>query len=260
MSEISIIDRQEALADNRDMAGTTDNPPMYDALVALKPDEWTLNAWTVKAGVNRNFFNDLRRTGTANHGTIQKLLDVAERSLAELEARLPTPAPRREPEGSRVEDPFRVFRHGRPKDVPVMGTPSCGEVEIDGEIVESVEMDLGEVVDFVRRPPTLEGRNDVYAIYFTGFSMVPRFEPGEIAYVDARRPPSIGDYVVVQLTKQRGDDEDPRIISALVKRLVRRTADRVDLEQFNPPKTFSVPAARAGRIHRIFTLGELAGV
>ncbi|HWT12267.1 MAG TPA: S24 family peptidase [Allosphingosinicella sp.] len=159
-----------------------------------------------------------------------------------------------------LADPFATFRHERPRDVPVRGTPSCGEVEVDGEQVESVEMDLGEVVDYVRRPASLEGRRDVYAIYFTGFSMEPRFEPGEVAYVDAARPPSIGDYVVVQLRRQRGEEDEPRIVSALVKRLRRRTADWIELEQFNPPLVFRVEAKRVAVMHRIFPLGELVGI
>ena len=159
-----------------------------------------------------------------------------------------------------VRDPLAAFnRFERPRDVPVRGTPSCGDIEVDGKHVETVEMDLGEVVDYVRRPPSLEGRKDVYAIYFTGFSMEPRYEAGEVAYVDPRRPPAIGDYVVVQLKHQRGEEEDPRIVSALVKRLARRSADWIELEQFNPAMIFRVPQKRVHSIHRIIPWGELVG-
>ncbi len=172
----------------------------------------------------------------------------------------PEPGPRGK---DALNDPFTVFRHNRPKDVPVRGTPSCGEyiVRVDGDdfVVETIEMDLDEVIDFVRRPATLDGRKDVYAIYPQGFSMTPKFEPGDIAYVDGKKPPAIGDYVVVQLKRARGDDAD-RVVSALLKRLVRQSTDWVELEQFKPEMTFRVERKRIAVMHRIFSLTELAGV
>lgn len=170
------------------------------------------------------------------------------------------PAPAAESGPEIVGDPYAAFRNHRPRDVPVRGTPSCGEIELDGQEIETVEMDAGDIVDYVRRPASLDGRKDVYAIYFTGFSMEPRFDQGEVAYVDATRPPQIGDYVVVQLKAQRGEDDDPRIVHALVKRLVRRTAHEITLEQFNPPRSFKVDARRVGAIHRIFPWSELVSV
>jgi phage repressor protein C with HTH and peptisase S24 domain len=169
----------------------------------------------------------------------------------------PEPA---EPSRSAVDDPFATFRGDRPRDVPVRGTPSCGDVEIDGQNIETIDMDLDEVVDWVRRPATLDSRRDVYAIYPQGFSMAPRFEPGEVAYVDTRKPPSIGDYVVVQLRKARGDEDGDRVVSALLKRLVRQSADWVELEQFNPAATFRVERRRIAAIHRIFPWAELVGI
>lgn len=222
--------------------------------MAVRPRDMTANAWATKAGVNRNIFNDIRRRGTARHDILQKLLDAIGVSFAEFDAGI---APVRHPsDGSAgaVSSPVQAFRgNDRPRDVPVLGTPACGDLTLGDQHIETIDVDLDEIVDFVRRPAALDGRQDVYAIYYTGFSMVPRFEPDEVGYVDPRRPPAIGDYVVVQL---RGNGED-RIVSALVKRLVRRTADYVELEQFNPPMTFRLPAAKIARIHRIMKLTEL---
>ena len=168
----------------------------------------------------------------------------------------------REPQAPFVT-PQRAFRGAdRPRDVPVLGTPSCGEmvVRVDGEDVhvETIDMDLDEVIEYVRRPVGLDGRGEVYAIYPQGFSMAPRFEPGEIQYVDGRKPPAIGDYVVVQL--RRPDEQaGERLVSALLKRLVRQSSEWVELEQFNPPAIFRVERRRIGRIHRIMTLNELVG-
>ncbi len=148
----------------------------------------------------------------------------------------------------------------RERDVPVLGTGECGDLGPghDGQRIETLSLDLDEVVDYARRPVGLEGRKDVYAIYFTGHSMVPRYEPNEIGYVDPRKPPAIGDFVLVQLRTQDGEDE--RIVRALVKRLVRRTADYYELEQFNPATTFRIETKQVARIHRILTPNDLAGV
>lgn len=165
--------------------------------------------------------------------------------------------------GGSVASPVLAFRgEDRPRDVPVLGTPSCGEmiVRVDGEEVhvETIDMDLDEVIEYVRRPAGIDGRTDVYAIYPQGFSMSPRFEPGEVQYVDGRRPPAIGDYVVVQL--RRPDEQaGERIVSALLKRLVRQGADWIELEQFNPATIFRIDRPRVARIHRILTLNELVG-
>lgn len=257
MAKIAFAD---SACDNLPIVVGPDEQTLYDALMAIKPASMTRNAWAVRAGVNRTIFADIKKRGNANHDTIAKLLDAVGVSWADFDASLAAPGVERAARERRdaFNDPHSVFRHDRPRDVPVRGTPSCGDYEVDGHHVEAVEMDLGEVVDYVRRPASLDSRQDVYAIYFTGFSMVPRFEPGEVAYVDTRRPPSIGDYVVLQLTGQRGDDQG--VVSALVKRLSKQTADYVELEQFNPALVFKVERRRIAAMHRIFPLAELVGV
>lgn len=250
------MDRLNRLCDSSDMAQRNPNLSLYEALMAIKPDDLTLNAWTVKAGVNRNAFNDIRKSGNANNETLEKLLTALGVSWATFDAaRGSAPADDKASDHS-YRSPVSDFRGpDRPRDVPVLGTPTCGDLTLGDQHIETIDVDLDEIVDYVRRPPTLDGRSDIYAIYYTGFSMVPRFEPDEVGYVDPKRPPSIGDYVVIQL--RRGGED--RIVSALVKRLVRRTADYVELEQFNPALIFRLPANRVARMHRIIPLHELVG-
>lgn len=233
--------------------GSGEGGPLYTALVQLKPEGMTLGGWATKAGLARNVFNYIRRHDNPKRETLDALLDAAGASHAALEAAL-------NPTGPAVADPRSAFRSERPRDVPVRGTPSCGDLEVNGEHVETIEMDLGEIVDYVRRPLALEGRRDVYAIYFTGYSMQPRFEPGEVAYVDTKRPPLIGDYVVVQLRGRPDENGEARIVSALVKRLVRRTQDWIELEQFNQPLVFRIEQRRVAALHRIIPLAELVAV
>ena len=85
--------------------------------------------------------------------------------------------------------------------------------------------------------------------------MAPRYEDGELAYVDPRRPPTRLDYVIVQLRMAVGDDE--RVTRVLAKRLIRNTATFYELEQFSPPAVFRVPKAMVAHIHRVMPLDEL---
>lgn len=86
--------------------------------------------------------------------------------------------------------------------------------------------------------------------------MSPRYEEGDPAYVDPKRQPRVGDYVVVQL-REETEEGDERLRSALLKRLVRRTSTLVELCQLNPPMTFTVPAKDIYAIHRVIPWREI---
>lgn len=161
-----------------------------------------------------------------------------------------------------VADAPRSFRPlERPRDVPVLGTAACADFHFDSESgtidVEALQIDLDEVVDWLARPLALEKRADIYGIYYTGVSMVPRFEPGEPGYVDPHRMPKAGEYAVVQLAGDNGDGEH-RVIAAIAKKIVRISASFVEMEQFNPPARFRVPREKIAAIHRIIPWAELA--
>ena len=144
-------------------------------------------------------------------------------------------------------------------DLPVLGTAHGGTVRLDndGQVTE-IEQTLFEptqVIRYISRPKALTGAQDAYAIYVEGESMYPRFGPGEMAVVDPRVPPRIGDDVIVQLS-ENGHDE---ISAILIKRLVRRSASFLELEQFNPAAIFRIDAVRVKRLHRICPAGDLLG-
>lgn len=253
-----------AIADNMP---TREDASLYDRLMRVKPDGVTENAWAKDAGVNRSVWQDIRKRGRARHDTIEKLLDAVGVSWAEFDAGLVAPErPVRadDPNAAAFHDPTRAFRPmARPRDVPVLGTASCADLRFDAESgemveIEALEIDLDEVVDWLARPLALEKRADVYGIYFTGVSMIPRFEPGEPGYVDPRRMPKIGEYAVIQLAGTDGDGEH-RVIAAIAKKVARITSAFVDLEQFNPALRFRVPRERIAAIHRIIPWGELTG-
>nr|WP_162199439.1 helix-turn-helix domain-containing protein [Aurantiacibacter luteus] len=136
--------------------------------------------------------------------------------------------------------------------IPLVGTGDCADLEVTGEdgetvLIERSSFDPDYHQRYLARPPALRGAVDLYAITFVGDSMSPRFEPGEIGIVDPRAHIAAGNDVVVQL--RDGASED--VGGVLVKRLVRRTATEVVLQQFNPPQTFVISMRQVKRIHRI---------
>lgn len=135
-----------------------------------------------------------------------------------------------------------------PQDVPVYGVAVGGS---EGEFVLN-----GQIVDYVRRPPGIAKARNVYAIFVIGSSMSPRFEEGEIVYVTPHKPPAIGDYVVVQMVGKTEDDNGV----ALIKRLERRSGDRVLLSQFNPPAELELDRESIKAMHVVMRWNELLGV
>lgn len=142
--------------------------------------------------------------------------------------------------------------------IPLMGTGDCADLGVIGQDGQHVEIERSSFdpdfhVRYIRRPPLLAGRRGVYAIYFHGSSMEPRFYAGEVGLVDPNRPPGPGEYALVQLNT--GDSDE--VVSVLVKKLVRRTAKELVLEQYNPALTFTLPIAQVQRVHRIMPQTEL---
>jgi len=93
-----------------------------------------------------------------------------------------------------------------PRDLPILGQSRGGDDEYffgNG----------ADVLSLTYRPIELLNVATAYAVYVHGDSMSPRFEPGELLYVDPVRPARPGDDVVIQMQDGHG----------YVKRLVRRT-------------------------------------
>lgn len=146
---------------------------------------------------------------------------------------------------ARVRGPIRRLSAANPLDrIPVLGIAESGE--------SGWSLWNGEVVDTVGTPPSLSGAPNGYATYVVGTSMEPRYYPGEMIFVHPGKPVTIGAYVVVQVVP-RAEGEPPR---ALIKRLVKRTASKITLAQFNPEKIFDVALKDVVSIHRIVGSGE----
>lgn len=154
--------------------------------------------------------------------------------------------------------PYKAYEE--PRNVPLVGCALGHDLRLDDDGAIPIEahlVEMGTTVDYIRRFPRIRSRKTVYGVTFVGDSMVPRYYPGDIGYVDPDQVAAIGDDVVVQL-QQRTGEGDAEIVSALIKTLVRRSSSFVELQQYNPATTFRVPSDMVARIHRIIPLKELA--
>jgi len=150
-------------------------------------------------------------------------------------------------ETAEVETPqFSTF----PRDVPVLGTAAGSIIrKVEGFALEH------EVVDYVRRPPAIANRRDVYALYISGISMEPMHAHGDLRFIDPRQRPQIGDSVIVVT---RTHDSDPG--QAYIKILAKRTPSAVVLKQLNPEAIIEIPEKFILQMHRVMTMNDLFGL
>lgn len=134
-------------------------------------------------------------------------------------------------------------------DVPLVGSAGAAALE-DGFFVLN-----GQIVDYVRRPPGIAHNRAAFALHVRGDSMAPRFEEGDLIYLDPHRPARLGDFVLVELVPDRAGD--PGV--ALLKRLVGRSASKLTLAQYNPAREFDIAADRVQRVVAVLSLSDLIG-
>jgi SOS-response transcriptional repressor LexA len=227
---------------------------IYRDLMRFKPDALTPNAWAVKAGVSRTVWSDMRRHGNPSRRTLEKLLVAASSSLAEFEAlRLGGQGSASGSASGSLEDKKAWdWNPARLPSLPLLATHLAGEWGEAGSGIELTNLQLAQLIDRLARPPSLAADSSAYALTIVGDSMWPRFRPGRRIAVSPRAPVAVGDDVVVRVrSRAQAAGEQP----ALIKELVRRTNDAIELRQFNPELTFSVDANDVEAIHKI--AGEL---
>lgn len=194
-----------------------------------------------------------------NHAYLEQYLSrgvprrLAEDDRATLATILKIPEDRLKPQPSSVRPaasaPQIPAKNLDNKDVPVWGT-------VEGGPNGSFEVYYGsDPVDYVRRFPGIEKAREVYALYVVGDSMYPAHKAGDLIYVNPSKAPVPGCDVVVQIKPDREGDA-PR---CYLKRLVRRSPDKVVCEQFCPPQPVTYAQGDIQAVHRVLTLVELAG-
>jgi len=131
---------------------------------------------------------------------------------------------------------------GSDRDFPIYASAEGGS----GQIVVSTE-----AVDYMPRPSPLAHVKGAYGLYVTGESMVPEFEPGDIAMVNPHLP-LVNDVTCVFYGEKEGSTR------ATIKRLMRQTPDEWHVKQWNPPEgkkpQFTLPRTEWQTCHR--TLGK----
>jgi phage repressor protein C with HTH and peptisase S24 domain len=133
-----------------------------------------------------------------------------------------------------------------PDDLPVYGT-ALGGSSGGAEFLMNGDAGL-----YVGRPDKLTGRNDVFALYVQGDSMEPRFFEGELIICETRRPPSVGDFVVVEM-KETVDGY--RV--AYLKRMAGRSGGKLRLEQYKPAKEIELDLDDVHQVVRVLTTHDL---
>jgi hypothetical protein len=140
-----------------------------------------------------------------------------------------------------------------PKDLPAFATEvwwhsAMNSDDSDAVILEENEVTYSKIIRLFRRPNNLQFSDKAYVHYVQGSAMEPKFEEGEAVLLDPRRPIKARDYVFVMLSR---DTRKPNSCSGILRRLVRRTAEFVELEQFTPPATFRIPNEDVSEIYSV---------
>lgn len=112
----------------------------------------------------------------------------------------------------------------------------------------------GETVDWVRRPPGIVGRANVFALRVSNTSMEPKYDDGERVYVEKRHP-AVRDFVVVELHPLG----DGRPSKSYIKRLVGINSEKITVEQYNPKGLLEFGRHEVKNLWRVIPEKELRG-
>lgn len=209
----------------------------------LEEHKLPMKTVSLAAGLNETFVRDLLKRGRS---PLAENLDAVEAAIARLANRVPLEP--LTPEIRKADKP-PLYRGTLPKDVPMMGT-AAGSPLKKGAFRFSAEP-----VDIVVRPPGLLDAADVYSLYVEGDSMSPKYEPGDLIYVNPHRPARPGDTVVIQDPTADGDE-----FEGYVKILVRRSGGEVITRQLNPEGELKFKQTPGLKVHRVYTVAELFGL
>ncbi|UYN96543.1 MAG: S24 family peptidase [Enhydrobacter sp.] len=121
------------------------------------------------------------------------------------------------------------MRDVRP-DIPVWASAEAG--------TEGAMVLTSEPIDYIRRSERMLGVRNPFAFYVIGTSMSPAVEHGDQVVIHPGMPVQPGRDCVFIHENEEGTQ------LALVKRLIRATADHWRVRQFNPPKDFDLPKKR----------------
>ena len=128
--------------------------------------------------------------------------------------------------------------------IPIYGQAVAG---INGEFAFD-----GKKLFEVPCPPQLLNVENAYGVEVAGDTMSPRYEDGEIVYIDTLRRIKKGDYVVAKIM-MRKEDSFPTVF---IKRFTRHNEKELVLTQLNPEKELVFPHQHVVSVHYIALAGE----
>lgn len=202
-------------------------------LLAIKKTGWTGSRLAQAAGVAPSTINRF-----LNNDNVKHTLSGTTLSAIAAAAGLPPPF------GGASEAPVSMRRLPFPEsgeeDLYIMGSAVGGEAGV---------FDLnGEAIGTVPRPTKLKGVPRAYAVYMRGTSMYPKYEDGQLLYIDPHKPVRPGNYVVVEFRDHR----------AFVKRFVRRANGHLYVMELAPEeRELDFDDAIVLNVHKIVHADEL---
>lgn len=104
-------------------------------------------------------------------------------------------------------------------------------------------------------PPALRDVWGAYALRTHGDSMVPRYFPRDVLYVNPNQRVQPGDHVVIQTERYDGSGTE-----TWVKRLDALTESEVRVSQYNPDSQITFTRKYVRHIHRVLPVNELFGL
>ncbi|UXM96181.1 XRE family transcriptional regulator [Bartonella sp. HY329] len=199
-----------------------------------------------KVGLEKGYIRDFLsgRKKSFRNDKFAQLAQALELDIAELmEASTPEHATRMiaEKPNAKILGPVKLATNRK---IPIYGQAVAG---INGEFMLN-----GNILYEVLCPPQLADVQNAYGVVVSGDSMSPRYEDGEVVFLNPQRRVKQNDYVVAQI--QMDEFSTPH---AFVKRFVRHNAQELVLSQFNPPMELKFPHARVVSVHFIAVAGEV---
>ncbi len=212
----------------------------------LEENDLNMKEVSLQAGLGETFVRDILKRGREPSASNLIAVELAAHELIAAKS----PQPFRRPPEFRPAEIELPPRNMLPKDVPVLGTAAGAAINRGAFRITS------EPVDYVLRPPGLLTAKGIYGLYVEGDSMSPKYEPGELIYVNPFRPVAIGDIVVIQ-EPVPGEELE---FNGFIKRLARRTAEWVETTQYNPSQNVNFKNSKGLRLHKVLTTADLFGV
>jgi len=199
-------------------------------------------------GLSRNFISDLKTNKSDVLGrNREKLAAALDWSLDEMNnaiaGRQPVDASTSAPPVAPLSPPAAQDLLGDAQFLPVLGVAAGSAI---------AAFVIGDAVDWVERPPALRRARNAYALFVHGTSMAPKYEHGDIVFVNPDRPYRRGDPVIVQTRHFEGANDQ-----AMIKLFQRVTDKSLMVEMLNPPGTIEIPLSTVMSVHRVMSAVEL---